>query len=69
MKKIKELEDEIRKLSTNGYVNLKILSKATTVVNEKVRHQGLSAREIMFSRDQFSQSNLPLNDEICQTID
>ena len=63
-KKIKELEDEIRKLTTNGNVNLKVLSKATTVVNEKIRHQGLSAREIMFSRDQFSQSNLPLDDDI-----
>ena len=62
-KKIKELEDEIRKMSTNGNVNLKILIKATVIVNEKIRHQGLSAKEILFSRDQFSNANLNLNDE------
>ena len=31
-------------------------------MNEKVRHQGLSSKEIIFSRDQYSQENLPLND-------
>ena len=62
-KKIKELEDEIRKMSTNGNVNLIILTKATNIVNEKIRHQGLSAKEIMFSRDQFSLENLNLNDD------
>ena len=62
-KKIKELEDEIRKLANNNGVNVPILTKATTIVNEKIRHQGLSAKEIMFSRDQFSQENLNLNDE------
>ena len=62
-KKIKELEDEMRKLTNNGGVNVRILTKATTVVNEKIRHQGLSAKEIMFSRDQFSQENLSFNDE------
>ena len=63
-KKIKELGDEIRKLSSNGMVDLKILTKATSVVNEKVRHQGLTAREILFSRDQFSQNNLNLDDDV-----
>ena len=63
-KKMKELEDELRKLSNNNTINLKMLSKATTVVNEKVRHQGLSAKEILFSRDQFSQKNLEINDEV-----
>ena len=66
-KKMKELEDEIRKLSNNKGVNVRILAKATTVVNEKIRHQGLSAKEIMFSRDQFSQENLSLNDETIAT--
>ena len=62
-KKMKELEDEIRKIANSAGVNVKILTKATTIVNEKIRHQGLSAKEIMFSRDQFSQENLKLNDE------
>ena len=37
--------------------------KATSVVNEKVRNQGLSAKEILFSRDQFSNRNLDINDK------
>ena len=45
-------------------INLKILSKATTIVNGKVRHQGLSSKEILFSRDQFSHTKLNLNDEL-----
>ena len=61
-KKIKELNDEIKKLS-NTVIDFKILSKATSIVNEKVRHQGLSSKEILFSRDQFSNTNLDLNDE------
>ena len=61
-KKIKELGDEIRKISSNGMIDLKVLTKATSVVNEKVRHQGLTAKEILFSRDQFSQTNLQLDD-------
>ena len=32
-------------------------------MNEKIRQQGLSAKEILFSRDQFSQANLQLNDD------
>ena len=63
-KKIKELEDEIKKMkSAVNVIDLKILSKATAAVNEKVRHQGLSAKEILFSRDQFSHANLDLKDE------
>ena len=49
---MKELEDELRKLSSNGSVNVKILMKATAVVNEKVRHQGLSSK-VIFSRSIF----------------
>ena len=60
---MKELEDEMRKMNTLGGINVKILTKATSIVNEKVRHQGLSAKEILFSRDQFSQANLALDDE------
>ena len=62
-KKIKELEDEMKKLSNNSVVNVKILSKATMIVNEKIRHQGLSSKEILFSRDQFNNKNLSLVDD------
>ena len=64
-KKIKELEDEIKKIKTGSkIIDIRILSKATGCVNEKIRHQGLSAREILFSRDQFSQANLQLDDSV-----
>ena len=33
-------------------------------MNEKIRHQGLSAKEIMFSRDQFTKENLKISDEV-----
>ena len=61
---MQELEKEIKKLAPSGnFVDIRILSKATNTVNEKIRNQGLSAKEMLFSRDQFSQKNLELNDE------
>ena len=33
------------------------------MLNEKIRHQGFSAKEILFSRDQFTMENLKINDE------
>lgn len=33
------------------------------MVNEKIRHQGLSAKEIFFSRDQYTLENLQICDE------
>ena len=62
-KKIQELETEIKKISGNEKISTTVLAKATTFVNEKIRQQGLSAKEILFSRDQFSQANLRLNDD------
>ena len=63
-RKMQELEKEIKKIAPSGnVVNVKILSKATNTVNEKIRNQGLSAKEILFSRDQFSQKNLDLQDD------
>ena len=63
-KKMQELEMEIKKCATNSNViNIKILAKATTAVNEKVRHQGLSSKEILFSRDQFTMEKIEVDDE------
>ena len=63
-KKIQELEHEIRKCSpAHNVINIRILAKATAVVNEKVRNQGLSSKEIIFSRDQLSNENLTLRDQ------
>ena len=63
-KKMQELEFEMKKLSqSESSVTLKILAKSTLIVNEKVRNQGLSSKEIMFCRDQFNHNNIPLRDE------
>ena len=63
-KKMKELEDEIKKASPKkNTLTVKTLARATAAVNEKISHQGLSAKEILFSRDQFTSDNLEINDE------
>ena len=63
-RKMQELETEIKKLSPNqNFVSVKLLAKATSAVNEKIRNQGLSSKEILFSRDQYSHANLPLEDK------
>ena len=63
-RKMQELETEIKKLApTHNFLSVKILAKSTSTVNEKIRNQGLSAKEILFSRDQYSHENLPLEDE------
>ena len=60
-RKIQELEQEIKKCSpAHNVISIKILAKASQAVNEKVRNHGLSAREILFSRDQLSSKNLEL---------
>ena len=61
---MQELETEIKKAaSSRKTLNIKVLAKATTAVNEKVRQQGLSAKEIIFSRDQVTLENIDLKDE------
>lgn len=46
-----------------------MLAKATTTVNETIRHHKLAAKEIQFSRDLTSSKNLPLaDDKIAETI-
>ena len=63
-KKMQELECELKKMTQGeNSVSLKSLARSTLVVNEKVRNQGLSSKEIMFCRDQFSHSNIPIKDE------
>ena len=50
-------------------INIRTLAHATTVVNERLRHHNLSAKEILFSRDQASKENLALKDaDIASTI-
>ena len=64
-RKMSELRAEIKKLApSNNVINVRILSKATASVNEKVRSSGFSSKEILFSRDQFTQENIALEDEV-----
>ena len=63
-RKIQELESEMKKLSiVHSEVSIKLLVKATAIVNEKIRNQGFSSREIMFCRDQSSHENLQIKDD------
>ena len=58
-KKIQELHREIRMCApANNVINVRILAKATAIVNEKIRGSGLSAKEILFARDQFTMSTV-----------
>ena len=62
-RKIQELEMEIKKLSTTySSISVKLLARATEIVNEKIRSQGLSSKEIIFCRDQSSHENLQISD-------
>ena len=62
--KIKELRIAIKKISpSHNILNQMTLTKATTTVNECIRHHRLSSKEIQFSRDLASTSNLQLNDD------
>ena len=64
-RKIQELESEMKKLSSSySEISTKLLVKATALVNEKIRNQGFSSREIMFCRDQSSHENLQIQDEL-----
>ena len=63
-RKIRELHDEIKKLTPQNVVNVSILAQATNAVNEKIRNQGFSSKEILFSRDQFSNELIPIKDNV-----
>ena len=68
--KIKELRSALKKICPRSDIlNQLCLAKATTTVNEIIRHHKLSAKEIQFSRDLATAKNLPLVDEhIAETI-
>jgi len=59
--KIKELEEELRK-DTRVLDTLK-LQKATIRVNEKIRKENLSSKEILFRRNQYTLEELDISDK------
>ena len=63
-KKIRELEEELKRLSPEGdRLSLGQLARAVTMLNNRVRNQGMTAAEIHFSRDTVRGENLNLDDK------
>lgn len=61
---VQEVEDELLKLDPRGNaVSQSMLSIATSNLNAKIRSRGLSAREMLYQRDQFSNIQIPVSDE------
>ena len=59
--RMKELRLAIKKVAPNPNVlNRAVLARATTIVNETIRHHKMSSKEILFSRSQVSSENLKL---------
>ena len=58
-----ELEVEILKLDSSGKaISAATLTKAVCVLNTRIRHTGLSSKEMLFGRDQISGERLEFTD-------
>ena len=63
-KKIKELEEELKRLSPEGdKIDLGQLALAVTMLNNRTRNQKLTAAEVHFARDAVRGENLTLDDK------
>ena len=61
---IQELVDELLKLNpTGGMVSSVDLAIATANLNARLRSRGLSAREMWYQRDQFTNAQIPVTDQ------
>ena len=64
-KAVQELEDELlRQDPERTSVTPAQLAVVVSVLNSRIRSQGLSSREIWTQRDQYNNDQLPLNDEL-----
>ena len=62
-KGIQELEHELQRLEpSGGPITRLTLSIAVSHLNTRIRGRGLSAREMMFQRDQFNNRQIPVHD-------
>ena len=60
---VQELEYEIVKQNPRGgLLSDASLATATAQLNSRLRYSGLSAREMLFQRDQFSNQQIPVSD-------
>ena len=63
-KAIQELEEEINRTTKSDEVLTPIaLKTAITQLNSRIRTDGLSSREILFQRDQFTNTQIPVSDK------
>lgn len=62
-KAVRELEDELlRQNPERGPVSPLALSTATATLNSRLRSSGLSSREMLYQRDQFTHQQIPVSD-------
>ena len=62
-KAIQELEAElVRQILHNDILPPRILAVVTARFNTRIRSNGLSAREMWYHRDQYSNEQIPLTD-------
>lgn len=62
-KAVRELADELlRQDPTGGAVTPLTLALATSCLNSRIRSRGLSAREMWYHRDQFTNGQIPITD-------
>ena len=67
--KIKELRSTLKKISPSSNVlNQTCLSRATTIINEKIRHHRLSAKEVHFSREATTNEPIQVDDDKISNI-
>ena len=58
------MEDELAKLSPGrNMIGNIVLSKAVFTLNSRIRHTQRSARELLFKRDQYSESSIEVDDD------
>ena len=62
---VQEFEEVVRKMESHGEpINDQTLALATSRLNRKMRSNGLSSREIMTQRDQYTNEPMPISDKI-----
>ena len=63
-KAVRELEDELLRIDpSGGPLSALTLSIAVANLNARVRSRGLSAREMLYQRDQFNNLQMPIHDQ------
>ena len=59
---VQEFEDELLKHNLPGIITERELAVVTARLNSRIRSRGISAREMLFQRDQHTNEQIPLSD-------